>query len=63
VDLSDLDSLLGQPKRSHVLGSHRVVMTDVVKEGKTIVSPDVGVPYSLIFFANKLLHLWIGTRR
>lgn len=43
VDLPHLDSQLGQPKRSHALGNHRVIMTDVVKEGKTTVSPDVCV--------------------
>lgn len=55
VDLPHLDSQVGNPKMSHAMGNHRVVMTDVVKEGKTIVSSG----FLLEFFEMIVLYLTI----
>jgi hypothetical protein len=50
-DLLQLDALLGEPKRSYLLGTSQVIMTQVVKEGKTTVSasPTVSVTTSKSF--------------
>jgi hypothetical protein len=38
IQLPHIDSLLGKPKTCHKLENCQIVMTDVAKEGKTIVS-------------------------
>jgi vacuolar protein sorting-associated protein 13A/C len=37
VEIGHLDSLLGQPRMAHELGDGRILLTQVVKEGKTTV--------------------------
>jgi hypothetical protein len=46
VEIDHLDSLLGHPRRAHELGDGRVLLTQVVKEGKTTV----GFVFSLMHF-------------
>jgi len=41
IDFPHFDSQLGRPKAAHTLENHRLIMTDVVKEGKTTVSVDL----------------------
>jgi hypothetical protein len=38
IEIAHLDSILGYPRRAHPLADGRVLLTQVVKEGKTIVS-------------------------
>jgi hypothetical protein len=61
VDLPHLDSQLSQPKCSHVLrNSKKVVMTHIVKEGKTIVSQLLQFAWQNRSLSNAPKHILTG---